>query len=93
MLYSCPVRVSLMLKDVFCYDPISLDGTSQSSVEAMPIDSCTCRVSLFLEDHDLKHEALEIDDQELQLNLSQWEKEIQKEREEYPYLGEKCVIT
>jgi hypothetical protein len=81
-----------MLKGVFCYDPISLDGTSQSSVEALPIGSCTCRVSLFLEDHDLKHVALELDDQELQRNLSRWEEEIRKEKEGYPYFGDGCVI-
>ena len=80
-------------EDVFCYDPVILDETSQSWLEALPIDSCTCRMSIFLEHHDLKHEALEINDQELQRNLSQWGQEIQKKKEEYPYLGEGSIIT
>lgn len=80
-------------KNVICYDPSSLVGTSQRALQGLPISSGTCRISSFLEEHDMKHGELEVTDNELNSCLENYEKDVRKEVEEYPYLSSICRVS
>jgi hypothetical protein len=83
----------LMSKNVICYDPSSLEGTSQRVLQALPISSRTCRISSFLEEQDMKHGELEVTDNEIDSWLENCEKDVRKEAQEYPYLGSICGVS